>query len=580
MNILFSILLVTFAQLSAQKVYYQNENGEVVDSENHAYNFKSVPAQSSPVELPINGVDDKYSDSVNTLIPKRGTQAYEKFVNHAISSGLMTFTLAVKKVITNQSRKQYDNIVFAPVSMAGSLALVLLGANGKTYQEISSLLGFATGVPDLDKKSQIVHEQFGRMILKLETTSGFVIGSQVNFASAIFIQDNYPIRKLYQETAEKIYQSEVLNLDFEKNPVHAQRSINAWVSDRTNGKIPEVLSDLPSANTKVIIASAMYFNAEWEHPFFDGATKRRPFYTNGVNNPSDVWVDMMSNGGNFPYYKDKVLDCEILGFPYKGNQTTMYVVKPINSSRDKLRSLENTLREEDLRRLVANVRETSVALLFPKMLIDSTVDLKSSLQYLGVSSLFNPAEANLALISPGPIDNIRDKVKIPSPSLPTNPYEDDDVLIFNRFGDSMNCTELFNMTKNATTCEQVITNTTHKVIYKKIDDKIGRRIVRQAMPTENLDNLRESINKQPNPQSYENPGLYANKVVHKVYMHITESGTEAAASTLFGLSKSGTRVVFRAEVPFFFFIMHEETKVISFWGSVNRPTPFYTSNTT
>lgn len=156
----------------------------------------------------------------------------------------------------------------------GSLALVLLGANGKTYQEISTLLGFATGVPDLDKKSQIVHEQFGKMIIKLEKTSGFIIGTQVNFATAIFVQNNFPIRNLYKNTAESIYQSEVLNLDFQLNPVHAQKSINAWVSDRTKGKIKEVLSDAPSSDTKVILASAMYFNAQWEYPFYDGATKR------------------------------------------------------------------------------------------------------------------------------------------------------------------------------------------------------------------------------------------------------------------------------------------------------------------
>ncbi|KAK9886887.1 hypothetical protein WA026_019145 [Henosepilachna vigintioctopunctata] len=583
------LLIVVITQLHAQQLYYPDEDGNVV------YNTKPYQNQNQPLPSmyppPSASRLDTYNNSqmspIQGPIPTRGTPEYDRYVDRIISTGLVKLTLAMKKVITRQAEDQYNNIVFAPVSMAASLALVLLGANGKTYQEISTFLGFASGVPDLDKKSQIVHQQFGRMILKLEKTSGFVIGSQVNFATAIFVQNNYPIRKIYQSTAGSVYQSEVLNLDFKENPAYAQRAINAWVSDRTKGKIKEVLNEAPSVDTKVIIASAMYFNAQWEYPFFDGATKRRPFYTNGKDKPSDIWVDMMSNGGYFPYYKDRILNCEILGFPYKGNQSTMYVVKPNDSNREKLAMLENLLTVEHLHRLVENTNDTSVVILFPKMLIDTTIDLKSPLEYLGVTSLFNPDEANLALLSPGPssIGNITGKINLGSsvinPISPSNPkqhYEEDEsVLIFNRFGETVNCTKFFYMKEsNLTTCEELITNSTKKVLYKKFDDKIGRRIVRQAPSIpENLDALREDINKHENPQSFENPGLFADKVIHKVHMHITETGTEAAASTVFGLSKTGSRVVFRVEVPFFFFIMHKETKVITFWGSVNRPTPFY-----
>ena len=134
-------------------------------------------------------------------------------------------------------------------------------------------MGLATGV-DIQSKSQIVHEQFGRMLEKLQTTSGFDIGRQVNFATAIFVQNNYPIRQIYKHTAEAVYDSEVLNVDFASNPGAAQQIINAWVSERTKGKINDILGELPSGDTKVILASAMYFKAEWEKPFFDGTTKR------------------------------------------------------------------------------------------------------------------------------------------------------------------------------------------------------------------------------------------------------------------------------------------------------------------
>jgi serine protease inhibitor len=157
--------------------------------------------------------------------------------------------------------------------ISGALALVLLGSNGKTFDEISTFMGLTTGV-DIHSKSQLVHEQFGRMLEKLQVTSGFDIGRQVNFATAIFVQNGYPIRQIYRHTAESVYDSEVLNVDFASNPNSAQQIINAWVSERTKGKINHILGESPSSATKVILASAMYFKAEWEKPFFDGSTKR------------------------------------------------------------------------------------------------------------------------------------------------------------------------------------------------------------------------------------------------------------------------------------------------------------------
>ncbi|RZC34043.1 serpin B12 [Asbolus verrucosus] len=513
--------------------------------------------------------------SINNLTILRDTSAYEQYVDKIISAGILKLTLAVEKaMIATSGTNNYDSIVYAPVSIAAALALVLLGSNGKTFEEISSIMGLATGV-DIQSKSQLVHEQFGRMLEKLQTTSGFDIGRQVNFATAIFVQENYPIRQIYKQTAESVYDSEVLNVDFKSNPNSAQQIINAWVSERTNGKINQLLSESPSSATKVILASAMYFKAEWEKPFFDGGTKRRPFYTNGRQSKSDVMVDMMSNGGVFPYYKDRLLNCEIIGFPYKGNQTTMYVIVPNNSNKEKLKQLESQLSYTEIERLVNNVNYTGAVVLFPKMRIDSTIDLKRSLQMLGVKTLFNPSEANLALLSPGTNDSAANNPVIGESF--QNPISvntaGNDVIIFNRNRELVNCTQIFDPNSMVNTCEEVVNGTSRqqKVTYKKIGGKVGRRITPRIAET--LDNIREYLNQQSNAEKFENPGLYADNVIHKVYMDITESGTEAAAATSVSLSRDGGRVTVRVDVPFFFFIMHEETKTMLFWGSVHTPTP-------
>jgi serine protease inhibitor len=37
---------------------------------------------------------------------------------------------------------------------------------------------------------------------------------------------------------------------------------------------------------------------------------------------------MMVNGGDFPYYSDPVLGCQVVGLPYKDRSATMYLVLP------------------------------------------------------------------------------------------------------------------------------------------------------------------------------------------------------------------------------------------------------------
>lgn len=458
--------------------------------------------------------------------------------------------------------------------------MVLLGSNGKTFQEIATVMGLATGV-DVQSNSQRVHEQFGRLIKKLQdSTAELNIDKQVNFASAIFIQEGYPIRQIYKETTESLYSSEVLNVNFANNPHSAQQIVNAWVSERTNGKIPSILNETPSSATKVILASAMYFKAQWEKPFFEGTTKKRPFYPNGRHAKGEILIDMMSNGGVFPYFKDTTLNCEIIGFPYKGNQTTMYVVIPNDSNIAKLKELELRLIDTEVERLVNSVKYTRAIILFPKMRIDSTIDLKQSLKLLGVKALFNPLESNLALLSPG-TTTTHDVHSVTGQAL-QNPLSignaaGNDIIIFTRNGEPVNCTQIFDPTSEINTCESIVNSTVsqEKVTYKKFGNKVGRKIEKtiSSRLSEDLDSIRHYINQQNIPEKFENPGLFADSVIHKVYMDITESGTEAAAATSTSLSRDGGRVTVRVDVPFFFFIMHEETKTMLFWGSVTAPTP-------
>ncbi|XP_056634306.1 serine protease inhibitor 28Dc-like [Diorhabda sublineata] len=519
------------------------------------YEDKMYKISSSPLGI----------SNTNNLADKN---LYEQYINRVISRGIANLSLAINKAY--QDTKFANNIVFAPLNIAGALALILLGSNGNTFQELAEVLGLATGI-DIENNSERVHEELGRMILKIESTAGLVMGQQITLASAIFVQNNFPIRKLYKETAENLYRNEVLNVDFKSNPLKALQLVNAWVSDRTFGKITDILTEAPSPSTKVVVASAMYFKAKWEHPFLEGQTARRPFFPNGRKTVTDIKVDMMANIGYFPYFKDVTLGCEILGFPYQGNGSVMYIIMPFNSNAKKLKEFEEKLTTSDLEYLTEKTVPTNALILLPKMRIESTIDLKSVLSKLGVKSLFNPYEANLGLLSPGGnLTQIRhiDLVLNPIAPISGNP---DEVLIFNRMGSTINCTNIFNSNNNTTMCE----DTVNMRRSKQANIRPNKRVAFAQIDT--IDSIRNLINNQ-NSDNNQNPGLSVDKVIHKVFMDITETGTEAAAATAVTLFKSLNAISFRVDVPFIFFIRHEETKTIMFWGSVEKPTPNFNNS--
>lgn len=155
----------------------------------------------------------------------------------------------------------------------GALSLVLLGSSGKTFDELAYVLGLSNGL-NIQTNSQSIHEHIGELLRGLQDNSVLDTNVRVNFASAVFIQDGYPVRPIYKQTSENIYRSDITNIDFRNNPRGAQNIINNWVNTKTNSKISSILNRTPPTSTKVIICSALYFVGKWEKPFFEGLTKR------------------------------------------------------------------------------------------------------------------------------------------------------------------------------------------------------------------------------------------------------------------------------------------------------------------
>uniref|UniRef100_A0A2C9H5Z3 Serpin domain-containing protein n=1 Tax=Anopheles minimus TaxID=112268 RepID=A0A2C9H5Z3_9DIPT len=563
-----------------------------------------------------------------------------------VSESVTNLAAKIANALSNSKSKTE---IFSPVSIAGALSLLLLGSGGRTQEELLAVMGLNKG----QLSFQEIHISFGRLFQdlvsndpSLEPLVTWRLNDKCNrydeeddeedfplapastnpgdypidydptahlitLANGIFVQRSFQLSDTYRNQSMMYYNSEVQSLDFELNAADSTKHINTWVSEKTHGKLPNILPSTLPSSTVMVLASAMYFKALWAETFIDGATKLREFYPDGKDKPP-VMVQMMAHGGCFPFYESAELDARIIGLPYKNNLTTMYVIMPNDSDRAKLQRLIPKLNSDRLKQLIDRMTLKTSIILFPKMHISNTVDLKRVLQQLGASSLFRAERSNLSgmLNEPEQTDAFGNRLQgtaaaemRPTLNMPAyeynpagSPHDLKEVLIFNRVSNDTLDEPAVNATEQPTTTESVppmlvpLTNrpatkvgqqwrsrTKRDVSYKvpssskhaqagplsSKDFILNKRIVKENGPVGKKGFQRRS--KRAAQQ------LYVSNAVHQVDLEVNETGTEGGAATIVTLNRSGTSVVFRAEAPFLLLIRNDRTDLPLFYGPIYHP---------
>ncbi|XP_055549473.1 serine protease inhibitor 28Dc-like isoform X2 [Wyeomyia smithii] len=528
--------------------------------------------------------------------------------------------------------------IFSPVSIAGALSLLLLGSGGTTRTELMELMGFSNSTIRFTE----IHKGFGKLFGELvsnnpslkanvpwrendtcnnvdyddftDSRSSFQKETkgrrhrrdaeferfmhEIHLANGIFLDSTFNLNPTYDQMAKELYKSEVEKLDFANHADQATKHINEWVSASTRGKIPEVFQTSVSSNAVMIITSALYFKALWEVMFIEGGTQLRDFFPDGKNQ-SSIKVPMMAHGGCFPYYHSTELEASILGIPYKNKLTTMYVIKPDSSSRQVLQELIARIDSQVINSLIDHMKRRTAVVLFPKMHVTSTLNLKRILRLLGVRSPFNPARSDLSAISvnsrlsasASTPEQPRPAVNLPVYSKNKNKQQShSNQLIFSRIDNVTEVEEtteppttlIDEVTKSPTTLPTLLTENasnkssrvTRDVSYKTPPESkrkadplsskdffLNKRIVKPAAGKKIRRSRRQTKIQQ----------LFISDAIHKVELEINERGTEGGAATAITLNRSGTNVVFRADEPFILLIRNDQTKLPLFFGAVYNP---------
>lgn len=277
----------------------------------------------------------------------------------------------------------------SPYSIRLCLAMLANGAKGETQQELLAALR----IDDLDAFNQSVKElletydSYAR-IMSLETANSLWLNQSQLGGEGEFLPD-------YVRGMDEFFRAaveEVTNAD-------SVERVNAWVSEKTHGKIPTILTE-DNREFVTALVNAVYFKAAWENEFNEERTDKADF-TNADGTTGTV--DMMHQTDGFGYYATPGI--EALEMPYKNYAVDNEVGDNWEYFRDAdfsmyLIKADDTM---DVQNFLDNAEFTygDVNVSVPKFKVEYSAALDEALQALGVRTVYDPENADLsAMLDP------------------------------------------------------------------------------------------------------------------------------------------------------------------------------------
>jgi len=279
------------------------------------------------------------------------------------------------------------NLFFSPYSISTALAMTYAGARGDTAAQMAAALHYALAQAAL-------HPAFNRLALTLDSRAqapGLPAGKAftLHTANALWGQDGFPFQSDFLDLLAQNYGAGMHLLNFKSDPEAARQTINDWVSQETEKRITDIVpSGAIDPLTRLVLANAIYFKADWASEFEKIATADGDFT---LLDGSRVSVPFMFQEGSFRYTEGDGL--QALELPYSGGDLSMLVILPQPGSFD---AVQSALSAGELDSLVAGLDYQYAQVWLPKFHFDYSLDLNAHLQALGMSDAFDPDAADFS----------------------------------------------------------------------------------------------------------------------------------------------------------------------------------------
>ncbi len=167
-----------------------------------------------------------------------------------------------------------ENSLFSPISAYFAMAMMGEGAGGTTLEEFKNVFG------------EINEEDVFELISHLSTLEN----TTLKIADSVWLDTGFTPKKEFIDILSRYYLADAYSVKIES----AEKQVNSWIEDKTNGMIKDMLTDDAfDADTVMALVNAIYMNATWLDEFDADMTRKREF-TDADGKKSKV--DFMYNG--------------------------------------------------------------------------------------------------------------------------------------------------------------------------------------------------------------------------------------------------------------------------------------------
>ena len=300
-----------------------------------------------------------------------------------------------------------DNAVVSPYSVYTVLAMAATGAKGRTRDQLVAALGgispdaqagCLTAIDDavaaaLARGAPVTRDP------RYDDTRPMALRA----ANSLFVQHGFAVRPEFLDALAGGFGAGLHLVDYAADPESARQTINAWVGERTAGRIEELFDrGTLSTGTLLTLVNALLLTAPWQKFFFE-SEEVAPFALVGGGTVDVRYLcvtDWFEHGAGEGWRSVTV--------PYRGGGLAMTIVLPDPGAFDEVRS---ALPEVLAARHASDLRSGDmVALSIPGFAVNTRLSLVGYLSRVGVTDIFDPAVVDLSGMAGHPGDLLASEV--------------------------------------------------------------------------------------------------------------------------------------------------------------------------
>ena len=291
-----------------------------------------------------------------------------------------SFSFALWSKVSGAQPNQ--NLFISPLSASFALGMTLNGAANQSFDQMRAALQ-VDGVSQQDINAG--YKSLTALLTSLDPSV------TMRIANSIWYRQGFPVNQSFIDAGKSYFDADVAGLNF-NDVTGSLDTINGWVNQKTNGKIPSVLNEINPANVMFLI-NALYFHGSWRAKFDAAKTTDDVFTTApGVTQP----MRLMHRQGGMLYAETATY--QAVDLPYGNGAFSMTVVLPKSAD---IETLSAGLTQTSWRSLVSSLDSVEIDLSLPKYTLKYERMLNEDLKALGMVAPFDRDQADFTRMAPG-----------------------------------------------------------------------------------------------------------------------------------------------------------------------------------